>query len=816
MFELFFKYSRATFERGEFVLASDWPLWLLGGLIALGAVVIAVTLYRYRRTLAPAKVVVLGVLQLLLWVGVLAMLWQPALITQSLRPQENSVAVLVDESASMGYGEGEQSRLELAIDALEREILPALSDSLTVETFAFTDSPRELDGFTGLSAAGTVTHVGEALLDVLRGSNAGGRAAIVLLSDGADNSGSLDAARIAEIASFGVPVHAIGVGRETIDEDIELEDVIIARQGPAGSTATAQVSVRHGRGGLAQLKVYDGDAILAAETIQLPDRPGVTTRRVDLLLGEVGVRDLRFTLDALPGERNVLNNTQLRPLEVPAQRRSILHIEGEPRWEYKFMRRALHEDSPLRVASLLRTTPNKFYRQGIEAPEELADGFPTDEETLFEYDALIIGSYEAAALTEAQHELIREFVSRRGGSLLMQGGRRGLGDGGWGITSVAEALPVELPEQDGPTFTRTPAKAELTEAGAGSLITRFEIDDRANAGAWGALPDLADYQTVGELKAGAELLLTVRAGGSELPLLVHQRYGLGNVYVLATGGTWRWQMQMPHENQQHETFWRQLLQALVTSAAQRITLTTDRAFYADDSRIGVRVELKDAAFRPTSDAEVSVRVTHASGVEDTVALAPVAGSPGMYTADYVADAAGIYRFEAIAKFAPDDEADRAETIGAQAEIEVGDADGAAPGAEAPADGEATADEDGAGELVDADVGFGFETAPAAPTAAVSDADEITSARVAVRREDGVAEHFRVQQNRPLLERIAAATNGRYFTLDDVDELPEAISYSEAGIVERQLLALWNMPILFLALLLLKAGEWLLRLRWGRL
>jgi hypothetical protein len=87
---------------------------------------------------------------------------------------------------------------------------------------------------------------------------------------------------------------------------------------------------------------------------------------------------------------------------------------------------------------------------------------------------------------------------------------------------------------------------------------------------------------------------------------------------------------------------------------------------------------------------------------------------------------------------------------------------------------------------------------------------------AVRREDGVVESFRVQQNRPLLERIAAATGGRYFALADVAELPEAVSFSEAGIVERQVLDLWNMPAFFLLLLLLKSGEWLARLFWGRL
>jgi hypothetical protein len=74
----------------------------------------------------------------------------------------------------------------------------------------------------------------------------------------------------------------------------------------------------------------------------------------------------------------------------------------------------------------------------------------------------------------------------------------------------------------------------------------------------------------------------------------------------------------------------------------------------------------------------------------------------------------------------------------------------------------------------------------------------------------------MQQNRPLLERLAAATGGRYFAIGDAAAIPEAVQFSDSGIVERRLLDLWNMPINFLLLLLFKAGEWLLRLRWGRL
>jgi len=101
------------------------------------------------------------------------------------------------------------------------------------------------------------------------------------------------------------------------------------------------------------------------------------------------------------------------------------------------------------------------------------------------------------------------------------------------------------------------------------------------------------------------------------------------------------------------------------------------------------------------------------------------------------------------------------------------------------------------------------------TAKVGD-ESLGSAYLAVRREDGVAEHYHTQQNRPLLERIAAATGGKYFTVTDIAKLPEAVKFSDAGTVERQVLDLWSMPAIFLALLLLKSAEWLLRLYWGRL
>ena len=457
MFELLFKYSRTTFEQGEFLFASGWPVWLLVAASLAAASGVGYSLLQRRDSLSVGKLIALAGIQTAMVALVLVLLWQPALSSDRLRAEENAVALLLDTSASMSYGEAEESRLQQAVAALNDGVLDDLSANLETRLYAFSEDSMTIESLELVPPPGAATRLGDALLDVLREARASALGAVVLISDGADNSNELTTARLAEIAGFGVPVHTVGVGRESIPEDLELESVGMTTQVMAGSRVSAQVSLRHAGSGTAMIKVYDGDAILAAEELVLPNRDGVTTHWVDFDVGEAGVKDLRFVLDAIPGERNTINNVQYRVIDVPADRRRILYVEGEPRWEYKFIRRAVEETSPIRLASLLRTTPNKYYRQGIDDPTELENGFPEDRETLFDYDALIIGSFEAAALTPEQQQDISAFVSERGGSLLMLAGLRGLADGGWGNSVVADVLPAHLPDIDAQTFNRRPA-----------------------------------------------------------------------------------------------------------------------------------------------------------------------------------------------------------------------------------------------------------------------------------------------------------------------------------------------------------------------
>jgi uncharacterized membrane protein len=746
MFELLFTHPLWAYRTGVFAFASAWPLWLLVASILAAVLVIAATLWR-RRQLGWKLLLPVGILQSLLGAAILVLLWRPVLNVERVRDRENVLAVAIDASASMAYGDADRSRLQEVAAALQNGTLSKLEDTFEVRLFSFAQTTTPLDSLESIPAPGPQTRIGDSLVQVLQSAGSIPLAGVVLFSDGAENGGSLSEERLTELASYGVPIHTVGVGPEQVAGDLELERLDVPSTAPVGSTVTAQVGIRHDGAVKTRLRVYDQETIVAARDIDLSADTTATNLAIDLPAGEPGTHELRFTLDPLEGERNTVNNTRTRVVDVPATRRNILYVEGEPRWEYKFLRRAAERDRALRVASVVRTTPNKYYRQGIDTAGELSEGFPVTAAELFAYDAVVIGSYEAAGLRPEQHRLLKEFVDQRGGSVLMLAGRHGMASGGWQNAALAQTLPAQLAGRQIMGLVQRPTRAQPTLYGAQSPILRFDPDPKKNADRWKNLPVLADYQALGKLKPGAIVLLEGNADRVRMPLLLWQHYGRGATFLLATASTLRWQMQLPPEDESHEVFWRQLLHAISATAPPRASLEPERLAYDDERNVRLVAELRNERFEPINDASVELRIAPQAEPAFTQPMQPSGQGDGRYVAGIDAASAGLYQIEMTAR---------------------------------------------------------------------AGGREVGSAITHVLRNDGVAEHFATNQHRAVLERLAAMTGGRYWKLSDLDGLAAAIPYSKAGVVERQTLDLWNLPAVFLLLLLLKVSEWLLRLRWGRL
>ena len=764
MFEFLLKYPRSVYTRGQFALLGAWPKWILVLLILAAAAGLA---WLIRSRLTEAAPVIRGWrawiiwgLQTLLAAVLLVLLWQPAITVAELKPQQNLIAVLLDDSRSMAISEDGSTREAQAVKALQSGVLDSLNRSFQTRLYRVDTAPTRIDNLNGLQPTAASTRLGDSLKQLSDETSDLPIGAVVLLSDGADNTGGIDAEAIGALRARHIPVHTVGFGRERSGHDVELEDAVVAPRALAGSRLAAKITLKQRGYAGAQVTVTVRDAsgdqakILASRSIKLGPDGDLQTETLMFNVGGAGARTLQIAVAPLPGEENTANNSVTRLVNVSSEPRRILYVEGEPRWEYKFIRQAEQDDRMVQIVSMVRTSQNKVYRQGIADPKELADGFPSRPEDLFAYQGLIIGSVEAGYFTPGQQELIHEFVDRRGGGLLVLGGQFALADGGWNTSKLTDLLPTTLPLEAN-TFHReadprsgvTHATAELAPAGVDNIITRLVDDPTANAAKWKGLPYLMDYEESGTPKPGATVLANlITPEGRKLPLLTTQNFGRGRTAIMATGGSWRWQMSSPLGDTAHDLFWQQLLRWLVSDTPGHVTASIPSQMLLDNGAAALSAEVRDSQYNPAPDTKVEAHILGPSGVNALVEMTPVPDQPGHFQGAWPAPRPGAYLTEVIAQRAGEKESGR---------------------------------------------------------------DVLTFQRM-----DGVAENFGTEQNRDLLERLAVQTGGQYWKPTELGKLAASIPFSEAGVTMRETRDLWDLPLVFLVLLLLRFSEWWLRRKWG--
>ncbi len=759
MLQFLFKYPSTVFAKGQFALLSSWPAWLLLVLIAAAAGGLALLIRLRLRDagleLRSWRAWVIWGMQSALVALVLLLLWQPAIIVRELNSQQNIIAVVVDDSRSMGIADSDgKTREATALAALEGGVLDGLRNRFQTRVYSLGRELTWVDGPEGIAPVEDATNIGDGLKQLATETADLPLGAILLLSDGSQNTPGIGGSEISPdalqaLGNRRLPVHTVGFGKEEAAHDVEIEDVSAPASANANARIAATVSLtqRGYAGQKAKLTVREGEKALAEREITLATDARLQTEALFFPVGAAGATSLTFRVEPLAGEENLANNAMTRPILVSDTKKRILYIEGEPRWEYKFIRRAEDDDPTVQLVSMLRTSENKIYRQGISSPSELADGFPVRPEDLFGYAGIIIGSVAADYFTPLQQELLREYVDRRGGGILFLGGRSSLSDGGWGASSLNDLLPTYLPAGNH-NFHRNAAKVELTPEGVDSPITRLLDDPGKNAERWKKLTYLADYEDAGSPKPGATVFADLDVGRRKLPLLITQNYGHGRTAILATGGTWRWQMSEALGDPSHHLFWQQLLRWLIAESPGPVTASIPERLLMDRGKVELTAQVRDAQFRQAANAHVTVHIIGPEGMTALVDLRPSENTPGSYQTEWTAEKPGTYLAEVTAVSA-----------------------------------------DGPPQDLGRDV-------------------------LTFQRMDGVAENFHTEQNRRLLEQLASETGGRYWKPSDLENLPRDISYSEAGISVRSTKELWDMPIFFLLLLGLPAGEWLLRRKWG--
>ena len=450
LFEFLFKYRPVVFEKGRLAFAAGTGTYIILA-IALAIAIPALIAYaRLRMRGGPRdRAMLLGLRMAALALVVLAVL-HPVLVVSEAVPQRNVVGVLVDDSRSMRIadldGKTRAEAVRHLLGTRDSALYAALADKFVVRLFRFSGNGERVTQLADLTYDGVRTQLGPALEAARQELTGVPLSGLVLVSDGADNSrGSLTDA-VMSLGARHVPVFTVGIGRERFTKDIEVSRIEAPRSVLEGALLVVDVMVsqRGYNGEKVQLIVEDGGRIVSTQAVALSGDGEAVPVRVRVPTTEAGARVLTFRIPAQPGEMVAQNNSQQAIVNVSDRREKILYIEGEPRHEMAFMRRAVHEDKNLQIVTLQRLAKDQFRRFSVDDSLDLVAGFPKTRDELYAYKGIILGSVEASYFTGDQLRMLADFVSERGGGLLALGGRRALGEGGFAGTPVAEVLPVDF------------------------------------------------------------------------------------------------------------------------------------------------------------------------------------------------------------------------------------------------------------------------------------------------------------------------------------------------------------------------------------
>ena len=275
MFEFLFKYPASVFAKGRFVLLGGLPVWLLIVAILIAAAALAFAIWKRRAgnidTVGGLRSAAVWLLQTLFITILLFMLWHPAVSVATLKPQQNVVAVVIDDSRSMALNDGGMSRREQVIAALKSGVLSELQKRFQVRLYRAGAALERIESLDQLNASVPFTRLGDTLRQVVGESASLPVGAVLLLSDGADNAGGIDLATMDEIRRQHIPIHTIGFGREQNAHDIEVSDAQLPARTLADTRITAIVSF-HQRGFTGRqvhVNVKDGGKALASQLVTL-------------------------------------------------------------------------------------------------------------------------------------------------------------------------------------------------------------------------------------------------------------------------------------------------------------------------------------------------------------------------------------------------------------------------------------------------------------------------------------------------------------------------------------------------------------------
>jgi uncharacterized membrane protein len=729
-------------------------------LVATAATAATLLLY-YRRPLvllSRGQRVTLATIRGLAVAATLALLLRPVAVLPPASSRDVVVPVLVDASRSMSIADADgQTRIAQAKSIAQFELVPELAKKYRVTVLAVGDGLVETPA-AALEPGARRSDLASALAQVhdrFRGQQVAG---IVLVSDGAD-TGRPDGRRRTNKDDSTTPVFAVGVGAASGLRDREVLSIVAGEQRLEDASIDVHVSSSSAGFGRApyDVRLLANGAVV--ETHRVAPAADGSPDQVAFTVFPDAFRDTVYTAEIQPAAGETIRENNARSLLVRAagRRRRVLVVAGAPGFEHSFMMRAWSLDAGLEVDSVVRKGKNAEGRDTFviqaarDRTQNLASGFPAKREGLYAYDAVVVANIEGSFFMHDQLTLLADFVSERGGGLLVAGGRS-LAQHGLIGTPLEAVLPVELDDRRG-TVARAalgnieraaPNQLAVTAEGATHPIMRLGASGDDTRMRWAALPALAASTPLGQARPGASVLAVVSApDGGVFPVVAVQRYGKGRSMIFGGEASWRWRMLAASTDRSHELFWRQAARWLSQSAPDPVSIGVPDDLEPGDAA-PIEIDARDSSFAAASDASVTASISVDGGETRTL---PVHRDDrlGRFAGTFAPERPGVYRLHADAS---------------RGAVALGSAD---------------------------------------RTVYVGGSDrEFADPRL----------------NEGLLRRVAADSGGRYVRASDASRVLSWLDDSARQNTAPERRDVWDRGWVFAGIVLLLCAEWTLRRRWG--
>jgi uncharacterized membrane protein len=415
--------------------------------------------------LAPAQRALLTGLRALTLVLLVVFLLRPVTFVPSGGARDSLVAILVDGSRSMRLSDGDGPRIERA-RALAEQFVQQIGADFRTEVLGFGEAVSRADP-RQLTADARRSDLSGALTAVAERYRGQRLAGVVVLSDGGDTAQR----EAGSSRPLDVPVFTVGIGNAAVGRDREVVNLTAGQALLADSSIDLSVTATSAGLGSAplDLRLTANGRPLEVRRVTAP-ADGAPIHEVFTVSPSADAPTV-YAVEIPLADGELVPENNVRRILVPAQgrKRRLLVVEGAPGFEHTFLKRALARDPSLEIDSVVRKGQNEegrdtfFIAASAGRAAALAAGFPTKRAGLFLYDAVIFGNVEADFFSRDQLEMSAAYVAERGGGLLVLGARSFERAGLVG-TPLEEVLPVDLTDRRG-SVARTTAQPARPASG---------------------------------------------------------------------------------------------------------------------------------------------------------------------------------------------------------------------------------------------------------------------------------------------------------------------------------------------------------------